>query len=141
VRTIGERIRLLRGDEARDTFAPKCGVSRNTLANYETGKSDPVSSFLHTILAICPSTEPKWLLTGEGPMERGANTPPANGKVDRSLLQDVIAAVEEFLDDRDLELVPDRKAELITVLYDMFVEKYEKKVDKAVVLSLVKLAA
>jgi hypothetical protein len=53
----------------------------------------------------------------------------------------VIEAVEEHLDDRDLELVPDKKAELISILYEMVIEKDEQKVDKAAVLRLVKLAA
>lgn len=141
MRTIGERIREARGTESRDSFSPKCGVSRSTLANYETGISDPPSGFLVKILELRQEISPLWLFIGEGPKERTGKTAQIDGEVDSSLLKDVIAAVEEFLDDRDLELAPDRKAELITVLYDMFVEKYEKKVDKAVVLSLVKLAA
>ena len=143
MRTIGERLRDARGAESRDIFSPKCGVSRSTLANYETGISDPPHGFLVKILELRQNINPLWLFIGEGPMERPADPQPANAakSLDLSLLEDILAAVEEHLCKGQLRLAPDKKAKLITILYDMFAGKGDKKVDKAVVVSLFELAA
>lgn len=140
---FSERLKMVRGDIHQKRFAEMVGVHVNTLSRWERGEQFPNQPDICKILQIRPSVNPEWFLAGEGPMERGADQQVVakTESCDLSLLQDVIAAVEEFLDDRDLELVPDKKAELITVLYDMFAEKEEKKVDKAVVVRLVKLAA
>ena len=137
-----DRLKKARGKTPQKVFAEMVGVHNSTFSRWERGEQYPSQPDICKILQICPQVNPTWFLTGEGPMERGADpqqsTPTA---FKRSLLKDVVEAVEEHLDSRDLELVPDKKAELITVLYEMFAEKEEKKIDKAVVLSLVKLAA
>lgn len=68
--TIGERIRILRGGTTRDVYAPKIGVSKNTLMSYETGNSVPNHTVLTEILVIHPEISPSWLLTGEGQMKK-----------------------------------------------------------------------
>lgn len=142
--TIGERIKIVRGGESRDSLASKIGFSRNTIVNYETGKSDPVTSFLAKILVERPNINPTWLLTGEGSKERdeellynGASPTP----VDHSLLEAIIAAVEGHLTAIKGALPPEKKATLIITLYDLFSDKEERKIDKSVVVSLIKLAA
>ena len=68
---IGNRLKILRGDLSRDVYAPKLGVSKNTIVNYETGKSAPDSTFLTKILDLHPDISPSWLLTGKGSTHTG----------------------------------------------------------------------
>jgi transcriptional regulator with XRE-family HTH domain len=138
---FSERLKMVRGNIHQKRFAEMLDVHVNTLGRWERGEQCPNQQDICKILQIRPSINPEWILTGEGPMERTADPKPANSAkpVNLSLLKDVIAAVEDHLASKGLKLVSEKKAELITVLYDMFAEK--NKVDKAVVLSLVKLAA
>lgn len=78
--TLGERIKLIRGTQAREVFAPIMKVSKNTLIAYEKDDRVPGADFLNKILDLYPDTSPAWLLTGEGSMKRevtGGHT--ANG--------------------------------------------------------------
>jgi len=74
-----------------------------------------------------------WLKTGVG--EKRSEGKP----LDKELLQVIIEAVEEGLGQLNLELKPDKKAELIIHIYEMYEE--EKDVDKKTVLRLIRLAA
>ena len=38
--TLGERIKLLRGDTTQAVFAASLGIPQMTLSNYETGKRE-----------------------------------------------------------------------------------------------------
>lgn len=78
-----------------------------------------------------------WLATGKGPMKRGEA---AACTVDEPLMESIIEAVEEYLAKVKGTLPPIKKAYLITTLYVMFSTEEEKKVDKATVIRLVKLA-
>ncbi|WP_321530434.1 S24 family peptidase [uncultured Desulfuromonas sp.] len=71
--TLGSRIKELRGPDAREKFAQRLGVSRNTIANYETGQRMPDAPFLNRVLELYPETNPTWLLTGKG--TRGKRIP------------------------------------------------------------------
>lgn len=75
--TLGERLKLIRGQESRDRFAPRLKVSKNTLVNYETNLRTPDADFLNALLGLFPILNPAWLLTGEGEMRR----PEMNGHV------------------------------------------------------------
>ena len=78
--TLGERIKLLRGEMAREKFAPLTGIVKNTLVNYETDASSPQAEYLNRLLGLFPDVNPAWLLTGEGMMQRNvANGHTANG--------------------------------------------------------------
>jgi transcriptional regulator with XRE-family HTH domain len=143
MKTLGERLRQIRGDTARDRYAPSLGVSLTTIANYENGLRVPDAAFLVKVLGLHPHINPTWLLTGEGPQERRLANVPAGAEVpiDPELLAAVIAAVEEHLALVRKRLHPDKKAQLIITLYDLFSDKEEKTVDRAAVISLIKLAA
>lgn len=64
-----ERIRKLRRtlDLTQQEFADRIGIKRNTIANYEIGRNDPVDS---VIALICRefNVNETWLRTGEGEM-------------------------------------------------------------------------
>lgn len=151
--TLGERIKFIRGTQAREMFAPIMEVSKNTLISYEKDERVPGADFLNRILELYPDISPAWLLTGEGEMRRG-DTPitgdpgvqySSNKKItpqlDEELLQSVLEAVEEYLDSIDGHLPAAKKAQLVVMLYEMVEEGGEKKVNKTAVIRLVRLAA
>lgn len=67
--TIGERIKIVRDtlDITQAAFAEKLGTARNTIANYEIGRREPMEA---TIKAICRefNVNYDWLKDGEGEM-------------------------------------------------------------------------
>ncbi|WP_448874419.1 helix-turn-helix domain-containing protein [Desulfobulbus propionicus] len=141
--SLGERLKYLRGHTSRDKYAPKLDVSLTTIANYENGLRSPDATFLLKVLDIHNNISPCWLLTGEGPINRDADqlSTRTNKEFDLSLLETVIAAIEEHLASIDGYLPPAKKAKLIAIIYDLYAGKEEKKVDKAVVINLFELAA
>lgn len=67
--TIGDRIKIVREelDFTQAVFAEKLGTARNTIANYEIGRREPMES---TIKSICRefNVNYDWLKYGEGEM-------------------------------------------------------------------------
>ncbi len=74
--TIGQRLQALRGKISRRSFAETLDLTESTLRNYESGLSLPNSNLLAKICETI-GIEPRWLLTGQGPMRAGesAQTP------------------------------------------------------------------
>jgi len=64
MKTIHERLRFLRGEEAQDTFSAKLGLKQTTWGRYERGESLPDAEALQRI-CIRLSVEPRWLLFGD----------------------------------------------------------------------------
>lgn len=66
-----DRIKKIRKelDLTQQEFAEKIGIKRNTIANYETGRNDPVDSVVSLICREFNVRE-EWLRTGEGEMFR-----------------------------------------------------------------------
>lgn len=64
-----ERIKKIRRelDLTQQEFAERIGIKRNTIANYETGRNDPVDSVISLICREFDVRE-EWLRTGEGEM-------------------------------------------------------------------------
>lgn len=134
--TIGERLMMLRGFATQADFASEIGINSNTLRAYEKGRSQPSAE---TLQEICLKYEvsPAWLLLGQG-TARAVNTTSAH-PIDQSLLEASIEAVEEVLEDTDRTMRPDKKAELIAAIYELYADT-EKSIDKPRVLRLVKSA-
>lgn len=63
------RIRKLRRelDLTQQEFADKIGIKRNTIANYETGRNEPIDAVIALICREFNANE-EWLRTGEGDM-------------------------------------------------------------------------
>lgn len=66
---MNERLRQLRRsmDYTQEEFAKKIGIKRNTLANYETGRNEPIDAVFFSICREFDVNE-EWLRTGEGEM-------------------------------------------------------------------------
>lgn len=64
-----ERLKKLRKmlDLTQQEFADKIGIKRNTMAQYEIGRNEPIDA---VIISICRefNVNEKWLRTGEGDM-------------------------------------------------------------------------
>lgn len=65
--TLGERIRLVRGEHPQREFAKMVEVSQSSYSVYEQGQRAPDAL---TLRRICEATKvnPEWLLMGTGPM-------------------------------------------------------------------------
>lgn len=67
---LGARLRELRrklGDPERDVFAEQLGVSKNTLASYERGETEPTASILDAYRQSFGANV-MWMVTGQGEM-------------------------------------------------------------------------
>lgn len=64
-----ERIKEIRKklDLTQQEFADRIGIKRNTIANYETGRNDPVNSVISLICREFSVSE-EWLRYGTGEM-------------------------------------------------------------------------
>ena len=93
--TIGERIKEIRDylDITQAAFAEKLGTARNTIANYEIGRREPMEA---TIKAICRvfNVNYDWLKDGEGEMFEA---------LPESLVDELVAEFD--LDDLDKRII------------------------------------
>lgn len=134
--TFGARLAKLRGDISQAEFAGKHGAHKNTYANYEREDREPAWGFLQNLVKA--GVNVNWVLTGDGPMLLKDQVQVA--PLDQGVLLDVLAVVEEELKRRNRYLEPEKKAELIMLLYEQICEE-EGKVDRAKIVRLVKLAS
>lgn len=144
---IGRRIAEVRGDKSRPEFAKIVNVHKNTLARCELGKREPS---MHLLLAMnyLFGINPGWVILGpkEGGMKRVYEIQDEKGSyarvapLDRPVLLAVLQVVEEIMAEANGHLAPEKKAELILLLYEEARDR-EGKVDRARVLQLVKLAS
>lgn len=150
---ISERLKTVRGLIRQEDFAATIGVKKNTVGRWERGEQIPDVEEVNKVLVVFPDINPVWLLTGEGKMllgdtpiavDPGVQYAPGRGnttQLDEALLQSVLEAVEEYLESINGHLPATKKAQLVVMLYEMCSESAEKKIDKAAVIRLVKLAA
>lgn len=75
-RTLGERIRQVRGALSQADFAAKIGINKNLLGKYERGESVPGGEILSQIHDTA-GVSLDWLLTGQGQMRRDEAAPAA----------------------------------------------------------------
>ena len=126
-------------------FAKKVGVSRNTLVSYRDGQTSPSIYFLAKVCMEF-SVSNVWLILGKGEPYRSieySETPidlSGHPNLNIVLLQEIIEAIEESLNKSDLELASQKKAQLISLLYEHFVET-NKTVNKGTVTRYLKLVA
>ena len=73
MKTLGERIRFIRGEESQAEFAEHVGIVKGSIGGYENDRNSPSAD---VILKICLSYDisAEWLLKGEGPMHLSATS-------------------------------------------------------------------
>lgn len=96
---LGARLREVRrafDDPERDEWAARLGVSKNTIASYERGETEPTASVLAAYRKAL-GVNVGWLVTGQGEMfEEPSLAPAPRDQVDIVLLQrlgDTVQAV------------------------------------------------
>ncbi len=129
--TLGQRIRQARGTLSQPEFATKLGVHFNTVSRHERDAHNVPADLL---IKICHEfeVEPRWLLLGQGPMQRGAG---GAGAPDLRRLRDVVRAIEDYLGSERLVLRPEKKADLIVTLYELVAAEKERNAGAPVDLS------
>lgn len=146
---ISDALKRVRGGRSVDEIGLKTHI--NTISNYETGKRLPEIDFLAAFaeatgadflellrLRLASSQdEPARRMAERLNASAGAASPPA-GALDAARLRLAIEAAEEGLDAAGRVMAPDKKAELVLAIYDLFEEPANTKER---VLKLVKLAA
>lgn len=133
----------------QEEVCSKSGIPISSYRKYEKGTSPGAEAVAGLVLA---GMNANYLMTGEGPKllkelppilseQRGeyrvSAAPPAP-EIDMARLQLAIATVEEALEQTRRTATPDRKAELVVAVYDLY---QEPTTSRERVLKLVKLAA
>ena len=83
-----------------------------------------------------------WLVYGEEPRKRADRSPGGEKRppVDIKLLENVIAAVEGGLEKREFMMAPDKKAQAVSLLYELYADT-QKEVTEETVVRYLKLVA
>lgn len=138
------RLKQVIGDESVSAFSRRCGVSEAGLRSYvNDGRMPSIDKAL--AIAQAGGVTLDWLATGRGPKTQAelralqaAPSPASVAALDLPRLQAAIATVEEGLTATRRVMDPDRKAELILAVYDLF---EDPAATRDLVLRLVKSAA
>lgn len=134
---FGERVRACVGEESLRSFARKARIDEKSLRKYMAGETVPSFEAAFGI-SEAAGVSLMWLATGTGSMRGSQEVMVA--PLDRELLRLVIEEVEQLLVDVNGDLEPEKKAELIALIYEE-VREQEGTVDRARVLRLIKLAS
>lgn len=111
-----ERIKKLRRtlDLTQQEFAERIGIKRNTIANYEAGRNEPIDSVISLICREFNVNE-EWLRTGKGEMFAPAPSSALDALAqERGLTHREYIVLEKFL-----LLRPEVRADLIDCLMDI----------------------
>jgi transcriptional regulator with XRE-family HTH domain len=128
---IGDRIKKIRAGVSREKFSALTGISKNTLVNYEMGKSSPDAAYLNKLLELFPDINPRWLLLGDANMKCHLN---------EEILESVIEVIDELLGSISKKVTPGQKARLIIAMYELSCEGGKDDIDRKTALRLVRLA-
>jgi transcriptional regulator with XRE-family HTH domain len=128
---------------SQKNLAEMVGVSSNTIQSWEKN-THPKGNDL-VLLAKYLNCSIDWLLKGfehrsDSKNEIPPTQPGQKSKLQTGLLRTIIRAIENELHQRDLELDPDKKAEAISLLYEMYADT-EKEVTEQTVVRYLKLVA
>lgn len=107
-----ERLLQAKGGMSTLAFAKKCGISESSFRKYLAGHSVPGADKLLEI-AQTAGVSLTWLATGEGRRDG------VEARLDVVALRSVIAGVEAGLQEIGGTMAPEKKAELIALLYEM----------------------
>jgi len=132
--TILDEVKKIKNINTDADLARLFGVERNTVTNWKHRESIPFSY----IIAFCEQEGISLdrLFLGKEP-ETSLPFP-----LNKSLLQDILEGIDEYLQGEDLELPADKKAELAVYLYERLLrEKTEKSKIRGEVKALLKLIA
>lgn len=150
--SVSERLKRARTalELKQDQMSARTGIPIDTYKKYEGGTRQPgADAIAHFVQA---GINANWLLTETGPMlvkdlplivsdqlgEYRVSAAAPVPAIDMARLQLAIATVEEALEQTHRTATPDRKAELVAAVYDLY---QEPTTSRERVLKLVMLAA
>lgn len=113
---MNERIKKLRRhlDLTQQEFADRIGVKRNTIANYEIGRNEPIDSVLALICREFHVNE-EWLRTGNGEMFLAAPT----SALDALASEQGLSHGEYILIEKFLGLKPELRQSLVNYVVEV----------------------
>jgi transcriptional regulator with XRE-family HTH domain len=120
---LPNRIKFLRGGRTQQEFGEILGVSKATISKYESGIAIPSSDILRKIASI-GNKEIEWLLRGDRPLTPQPSEHPqyaydsGRAPLDVALLSEVLSEIKNFIAGKGLELLPQREARLVALVYD-----------------------
>lgn len=146
---ISHRLAEAMGEEGVTAFSRRCGIGESTLRGYLSG-AEPSVRRLQAIADTAGVTL-QWLATGAPPKRRAdlvdalraaeQGAPAGESPViDLALLRTAIQAVEEGLLDADVEMPPDKKAEVFVYAYELIGQMGATEQARQLLARLVKLA-
>lgn len=115
--TLSERIKKAMGKRSPEELADKLHISRSAIYQWLNGTTKNLKNQLLFNFAEETGYSAKWIATEEGPEKVSAQS----NDIDLSFLSIVIAEVERFLAKERRTLEVDKKAKLITLLYEIHV--------------------
>ena len=139
---IGDRLREVweKSGIKQEEFALSVGVSVPSLINYFKNRVSPNSEFILKIIEKY-SVSPNWLFLGREIFQEctGSSLLDVPQHPNTDILEQVIAGVESALKRKRATLDPGKKAELIVLLYEHFVN--EKNINQDTVERYLRLAS
>lgn len=125
-----------------DLLAEKSGIPRRTLETYLAGTSEPkISAIVRIAAAAVVSVD--WLAVGRGNKTGEVREPAGSYAVagfNEQLLINVVTAVERVQQKEGLIILPEKKASLINLLYQLHRAQNETEVDMTNVIRLIDIA-
>lgn len=124
-RAVGRRLAALRASEdlSQSAFAERIGVSVRAYQNWERGERE-IPAVMLNVLYDEFRVDPMWILAGPGEQPLSADERPKP-----QLVEEVVLAVEQWLQRRRKTLPPAKKARLMRLLYEHFLAKGEVEPD------------
>jgi hypothetical protein len=116
--SIGVRLVRVRGQASQADFAPRVGIAKNTLGNYERGEREIGAVALAGYQAL--GWNANWLLTGEGPErldEISAQPASDDLPLNQETLEFLIGTIESAMETANAQITPKGKAQMILAIH------------------------
>ena len=115
--TIGQRLKSIRGSRTQAEFSRQYSIHKNTLARYERDERAPDAELLLELAN--DGYDVNWILIGKG-AEKIAEPAASYDEINWEQLEEVIKGIEMIIAHKKRTMRPDRKAELIKLLYQYY---------------------
>jgi transcriptional regulator with XRE-family HTH domain len=131
---MGRRLREVRryfGDEEREAFADRLGVSKSALARYERGENPPDAEVIAAYRKLL-GIDANWLATGEGEMfadPSKAPTKPEPRGIDPAVFRQVGRLVTRVYKEEGVKLPPDAVLDEQADAYNALLARAEDPTD------------
>jgi hypothetical protein len=140
INEILHTVKTLEGISKDTEIAALFGIRQSMITMWRKRGNIPYEVLLH----YCEqrNIDPLWLITGKGPKFRGESHDTGATHPDLDLMSEVIVTVEEVFARDRLSLSPEKKARLISLIYEEVLDDEMKKssIEQKVV-KLTKLAS